>query len=100
MNLFEKNAPHQRAKYIKYKKLNKDFSKKNSRAILDDPLDNDFSSSSESHNFKNEDKKTSIDYDSDSGKSDYGSNSSTNTEEEICDRVQDSHENKISEWLN
>ena len=62
MNLLEKEAAHQRAKYLKYKKLNKSFAKKNTRVILYDPLDIDSSSSSESQNSCDEDSKTYIDY--------------------------------------
>ena len=78
-----KKTSHQRAKYLKYKKLNKAFAKKKIRVILDDPSDTDYSSSSESHNSKNEDEKTSITYDSESGNDDKSSNSSTNNEKEI-----------------
>ena len=45
VNLLENEASHQRSKYLKYKKLSKAFSKKNTRVILDDPLDSDSSSS-------------------------------------------------------
>ena len=68
MNLLEKEAAHQRAKYMKYKKLNKDFAKKNTRKeetiILDDASNSNSLSSSEAHNSNDEDKKTSITYDS------------------------------------
>ena len=54
VNLLEKEASHQRTKYLKYKKLNKAFAKKKTRKeenfILDDTWDSDSSSSSESHN--------------------------------------------------
>ena len=83
MNLLEKEASNQRAEYLKYKKLNKDFSKKKSCVILDDPSYSASSSSSESHNYQNEDKKNSIAYDSESGNSDESSNSSTDTKEKI-----------------
>ena len=41
MNLLEKEASHQKAKYLNYKKLNKTFSKKKTHVILDDPSDSD-----------------------------------------------------------
>ena len=43
VNLLEKENSHQRAKYLKYKKLNKAFSKKKTRVILDDPSESDSS---------------------------------------------------------
>ena len=82
MNPLEKKASHQRATYLKYKKLNKAFYKKNTRVVLYYPLDRDSSSSSEADNSPDEDEKTSIAYDSDSGNSDKISNSATNTKEE------------------
>ena len=60
VNLLEKEASHQRDKYLKYKKLNKAFAKMNTPVIIDDPLDSDSSSSSESHNSRKEYKKTFI----------------------------------------
>ena len=80
VNLLEKEASHQRAKYLKYKKLNKAFAKKKTRVVLDDPSDSDSYSSSESQNFQNEDEKTSIAYDSESGNNNEINNSSTNTD--------------------
>ena len=50
VNLFDKEASHQRAKYLNYKKLNKTLAKKNTRVILDDPSESDSSSSSEDNN--------------------------------------------------
>ena len=54
VNLLEKEAAHQRAKYLKYKKLNKSFAKKKTRkeetVIIDDTSDSKSSSSSECHN--------------------------------------------------
>ena len=54
MNLLEKEADHQRAKYLKYKKLNKSFDNKKTHkeetVILDDTSDRDSSSRSEAHN--------------------------------------------------
>ena len=64
VNLLEKEASHQRAKYRKYKKLNKAFSKNNTRVILDDPLESYSSSSSEGENFTDEGEKNYIAYDS------------------------------------
>ena len=43
VNILEKQASHQREKYLKYKKHNKAVSKKNTRVILDDPLESDSS---------------------------------------------------------
>ena len=83
MNLLEKEAAHQRAKYLNYKKLNKYFAKKKNRVILDDPSDSDSSSRSESHNSRDEDDKTSIAYNSESGNNDESSNISTDNEEEV-----------------
>ena len=45
VNLLEKQASHQKEKYLKYKKLNKASSKKNTRVILEDS-ESDSSSSS------------------------------------------------------
>ena len=64
VNLLEKEASHQREKYLKYKKLNKDFSKKNTRFIIDDPLESDSSSSSADDNSPDEGEKNSTAYDS------------------------------------
>ena len=83
MNLLEKEAAHQRVKYLKYKKLNKTFSKKKTRVILDDASESNSSSSSESHCSRDEYKKTSIAYDSESGNDDKNSNSSTGNKEEV-----------------
>ena len=41
VNLSEKEAAHQRAKYLKYKKLNKAFSKRKTHVILDERLERD-----------------------------------------------------------
>ena len=62
VNLLEKQASHQRAKYLKYKNLNKVFSKKNTRVILEDS-ESDSSSSSEEENSSDEGEKNSITYD-------------------------------------
>ena len=57
VNLLEKQASHQRAKYLKYKKLNKAFSKKKPRVILEES-DRNSSSSSEEENSSDEGRKT------------------------------------------
>ena len=82
MNILEKEASHQRAKYVKYKKLNKAFSRKKNRVILDDPLESDSYSSSKGGNSTDEGEKNSISYDSESDNSDERRNSSTDNEEE------------------
>ena len=64
MNLLEKEASHQRYKYLKYKKLNKAFFKNKTRVILDYPSESYSSSSSEADNYPDEGEKSSIDYDS------------------------------------
>ena len=46
VNILEKEASHQRAKYLKYKKLNKAFYRKKNCVIPDDPSERNFSSSS------------------------------------------------------
>ena len=79
VNLLEKQASHQRAKYLKYKKLNKAFSKKNTPVILEDS-DSESSSSSKKENSSDEGEENSITYDSESGGSDKSSNSATDTE--------------------
>ena len=85
MNLLEKESAHQRAKYLKCKKLNKSFAKKETHkednVIIDDTLDSNSPSSSEAHNSRDEDEKTSIAYDLDSVKDDKSSNSSINSKE-------------------
>ena len=60
MNLLEKEASHQRAKYLKYKKLNMALSKKNMLVILDDPSESNYPSSSESDNSPDEVRKTPL----------------------------------------
>ena len=82
MNLLEKEASHQRAKYLKYKNLNKAFSKKNTRVIIYDPSESDSSSSSEGYNSPVKGEKNSIAYNSESGNGDKISNSATDTKEE------------------
>ena len=84
VNLVERKPAHQRAKYLKYKKLNKAFSnKKNPKeetVIIYDTLDSDSSSSSEAYNYHNEDEKSSIAYNSGCADDDEISNSSIGSE--------------------
>ena len=76
----EREATHQRSKYLNYKKLNKSFANKKTpkedTVILDDTLDRDSSSSSEDYNFPDEYLKTSITYDPDYADDDKNSKSS------------------------
>ena len=74
VNLLEKEATHQRAKCLKYNNINKSLAEKKTCVILDDTLDSDSSSISEAHNYRDEDKKISIAYDSYSGNDDESSN--------------------------
>ena len=86
MNLLEKEAAHQRAKYLKYNNLDKAFAKKKTckedTFILDDTSDRDSLSSSGAHNSRDEDKKTSIAYNSESGNNDKISNIFIDSEED------------------
>ena len=82
VNLLEKEASHQRAKYLKYKKLNKAFCKKKTLVIINDPPESDSSSSSEGDNSHDEGEKNSIAYDSELGNSDENSNIATVAEDE------------------
>ena len=66
----EKEASQQREKYLKYKNLNKAFSKKKTRVILDDPLESDSYSSREDDNYPDEGEENYMAYDSESGNSD------------------------------
>ena len=70
MKLLEREAAHQRAKYLKYKNPNKAFTKKKTpkedTVIIDDTSDSESSSSIEADNPPDEYNKTSIVYDSDS----------------------------------
>ena len=70
MKLLEREAAHQRSKYIKYKKLNRAFSeKKNPKeetVIIYDTLDSEYSSSSKDENYPDDYEKTSISYNSES----------------------------------
>ena len=63
VNLPERQASHQRANYLKYKNLNKAFSKEKHHVILEDS-ESDSSSSSEEENSSDEGKENSITYDS------------------------------------
>ena len=67
MHLLEKEADHQRSKYLEYKKPNKYLVKKKTRkeetVILDDTSDSNSYSSINARNSRDEDKKTSIAYD-------------------------------------
>ena len=86
MNLLEREASHQRANYLKYKKLNKAFAKKKTPKedtfILDETSDCNSSSSNEADNSPEEDEKTSIAYDSDSTDDDESSSSSIGREDD------------------
>ena len=83
----DREAAHQTAKYLKYKKLNKALSKKKTpkeeTIILDDTLDINSSSSSESNHSPDEYEKTSIAYDSESADDNKNSNRSIGREENI-----------------
>ena len=85
VNLLEKEAAHQRAKYLRYKNLKKAFAKKKTlkeeTVILDDTSDSDYSSSSEAHNSRDEEKKASITYDLESSNNDKSSNRSIDIKE-------------------
>ena len=85
MNLLEKESSHQRAEYLKYKKLKQSFAKKKTfkedTVILYDNSDRNSSSRSEDHNSRDKDNKTSISYDSETGNDDNIINSSTDSEE-------------------
>ena len=76
-NLIEKKASLEKAKYLKYKILNK-VSKKNSPVILE--LSESYSSSSEEEDSSSE-EENSMTYDSESGGSEK-SNDDSDTEEE------------------
>ena len=86
MNLLEKEAAHLRAKHLKYKKLNKPFSKKKTRKadtfIIDDTSEIYSYSSSEAKNSCDEDEEASIAYDSELFNYDESSNSSIDSEED------------------
>ena len=81
INLIEKKASQQKAKYLKYKILNKAYSKKKTPIILEDSESNS-SSSSEEGNSSGEGEENSMTYDSESGGSDKSNDNATNTEEE------------------
>ena len=79
-NIIEKKASQEKAKYIKYKSLNKASSKKKTPVILEDSESN--SSSSKEKNSSDEREEHSMTYDSESGGSDKSSDNATDTEEE------------------
>ena len=81
INLLEKKASQKKEKYLKYKSLNKAYSKKKTPVILEDS-ESYSSSSSEEENSSDEGEENSMTYDSESGGSDKSSNSATDTEEE------------------
>ena len=87
LNILEREVAHQRAKYLKYKKLNKVFSKnktpKNETVILDDTSDSNYSSISQAENSLDKDNKYYIAYDSDSADDDEIINSSIGSEGNI-----------------
>ena len=60
-NLIEKKASQEKAKYLKYKSLNKAFSKKKTPVILEDSESD--SSSSEEENSSDEGEEHSMTYD-------------------------------------
>ena len=73
-------ASQQKAKYLKYKSLNKASSKKKTPVILEDS-ESHSSSSSEEENSSSEEEH-SMTYDSELGESDKSSYNATDTEEE------------------
>ena len=87
MNLLDREAAHQRAKYLKHKKLNKSFATKDTpkekTVIIYDTSDINSLSSSEAYNSQDEDEKASIAYDSESVDDDKISNSSIGSEKNI-----------------
>ena len=82
----EKEAFHHRAKYLKYKKLNKAFAKKKTRKedtfILNDTSGSNSSSSSEAQNSRDENEEASIAYGSELGSDDKSSNISIKSKED------------------
>ena len=80
INLLEKKASQEKAKYLKYKSLNKASYKKKTPVILEDSESD--SSSSEEENSSDEGEEKSMTYDSESGGSEKSSNSATDTDEE------------------
>ena len=87
LNVLEKEASHQRAKYLKYKNRNKDFAEKKTpkeeNIIIDDTLDSKSSSISEADNYPDKDEKNSIAYNSESADNEKSSNISIGSEENI-----------------
>ena len=78
-NLIEKKASQEKAKYLKYKSLNKATSKKKTPVILEESESDSSSSEEENSSSKEEHSMT---YDSESGESDKSSDNATDTEEE------------------
>ena len=87
LNLLEREAAHQRAKSLKYKKINKAFAKKETpkeeTIIIYETSNRDSSSSSEAYNSRDEDEKASIAYDSEYADNDEISNISIGREGNI-----------------
>ena len=79
-NLIEKKDSQEKAKYLKYKILNKASSKKKTPVILEDSESD--SSSSKEENYSDEEEEHSMTYDSESGGSDKISDNATDTAEE------------------
>ena len=82
MNILEREAAHQRAKYLKYKNINKSFAKKNT-SKEDDTSNRNYLSRSEVYNSRDEYEKASITYDSESADDEKISNSSISSEGNI-----------------
>ena len=80
INILDKKASQEKAKYLNYKSLNKASSKKKTPVILEGSKSD--SSSSEEENSSDEGEENSMTYDSESGGSEKSSNNATDTEEE------------------
>ena len=78
INLLEKKASQQKAKYLKYKSLNNASSMKKTPVILEDSKSD--SSSSKEENSYDEGEENSMTYDLESGGIDKSSDNATNTE--------------------
>ena len=87
MNLLDREAAHQRAKYLKYKNISKDFTKKKTQkeetVVLDDTSDSNSSSISEDENSPDKDEKISTSYDLESAGNDKSNNSSISSKVNI-----------------
>ena len=83
----EREADHHRAKYLKYKNLNKAFSKKKTpkeeTVIIDDNSVSNYPSISDADNPPDEDEKNPIAYNSESEEDEESSNISIGREENI-----------------